>query len=231
MTPKTTSQWRITPNSGIVGLQIKDKVQIPELKGRQCLVQIDAVSLNYRDIALAWGRYPLPITDSFVPCSDSAGQIVAIGSQVTEFQVGDKVCTLFMQDHQDGIVTPKIRESTLGSQRDGVLQQYAIFEETGLVSLPNHLSCVEGFTLPCAAVMAWNCLFGLELKALRKGDFLLTQGTGGVSLFAIQIALAIGATIISTTSTTEKEHKLRQLGTHHVINYKSHPTGERERLH
>ncbi|RFU24882.1 hypothetical protein B7463_g11452, partial [Scytalidium lignicola] len=149
--------------------------------------------------------------------------VVVIGSKVTEFQVGDKVSILFMQDHLDGIITPQIRQSTLGSQRDGVLRQYGIFEETGLVTLPKSLSYIEGSTLPCAAVTAWNCLFGLKSNPLQKGDIVLTQGTGGVSLFAIQFALAIGATVIVTTSTVEKEQKLKALGVCHVINYKSDP--------
>ncbi|KFZ15699.1 hypothetical protein V502_05442 [Pseudogymnoascus sp. VKM F-4520 (FW-2644)] len=221
MPAKRASQWILNPNGGVAGLQIEENVSIPDVTGRQCLVRIEAVSLNYRDIAMAFGRYPLPLTNSFVPCSDGAGQIVAKGTQVTEFQVGDKVCMSFMQDHQDGIVTPKIRQSSLGSQRDGVLRQYGIFEETGLVLLPKSLSFAEGSTLPCAAVTAWNCLFGLESRSLKKGDVLLTQGTGGVSIFAIQFALAIGATVISTTSTSEKEEKLKQLGVHHVLNYKS----------
>lgn len=223
MNAKNTSRWIITPNSGVTGLLIEENVQIPELTGRQCLVRIEAVSLNYRDIAMASGRYPLPLTNSFVPGSDGAGQIITKGPQVTEFQVGDRVCMTFMQDHLDGIITPKIRQSTLGSQRDGVLQQYGIFEESGLVSLPKSLSFAEGSTLPCAAVTAWNCLFGLESRSLGEGDFLLTQGTGGVSIFAIQFALAVGATVISTTSTSEKEEKLKELGVHHVINYNSNP--------
>lgn len=223
MTTRTNSRWMISPNAGIEALQLEDNLPVPELSGKQCLVRIEAVSLNYRDLAMATGRYPWTMARSFVPCSDGSGQIVAVGEEVNEFQVGDKVCMLFMQEHQDGIVTPQIRQSSLGSQRDGVLQRYGVFEETGLVSLPRHLTYIEGSTLPCAAVTAWNCLFGLQAKPLQKGDILLTQGTGGVSLFAIQFGLTVGTTIISTTSSPEKAKRLEALGVHHVINYKDDP--------
>ncbi|OQV01451.1 hypothetical protein CLAIMM_06812 [Cladophialophora immunda] len=221
MPASQTAQWVIVPNKGINALQFQEQVTLPGLEERQCLVRIEAVSLNYRDIAMALGRYPLPLTKSFVACSDGAGEVIGVGSGVSEFKLGDKVCMIFMQDFQEGIVTPRIRQSTLGSQRDGVLRQYGIFEETGLVLLPKNFSYIQGATLPCAALTAWNCLFGLESRALRPGDFLLTQGTGGVSLFAIQFALAIGANVISTTSTAEKAERLKALGVQHVINYAS----------
>lgn len=223
MSNKTFSRWINHPNTGLDGLQLEENIPIPEPIGRQCLVRIRAVSLNYRDLAMATDRYPLPIQSSFVPCSDAAGQIVAVGPDVTDFQVGDDVCMLFMQAHQDGVITPEIRQSTLGSQRDGVLQEFGIFDESGLVHVPNHLTYTAGSTLPCAAVTAWNCLFGLESKHLQPGEVVLTEGTGGVSLFVIQFALAIGATVISTTSSPEKADKLRSLGVHHVINYRSDP--------
>ncbi|KAI1608567.1 alcohol dehydrogenase [Exophiala viscosa] len=219
MTTRRNSRWLIRANAGIDALQFEDNIPIPEISGKQCLIRIEAASLNYRDIAMATDRYIWQVAKSFVPVSDGCGQIIAIGDEVNEFQVGDKVCMSFMQDHQDGIITPPIRASSLGSQRDGVLQHYGIFEETGLVCLPKHLTSVEGSTLPCAAVTAWNCLFGLHGKSLQKGEILLTQGTGGVSLFAIQFALAIGATVISTTSSPEKAKRLKELGVHHVINY------------
>ncbi|KAK4937462.1 hypothetical protein LTR10_021914 [Elasticomyces elasticus] len=223
MTTKINSRWTIRANAGIDALQFEDNIPIPELSGIQCLIRIEAVSLNYRDIAMATDRYIWSVAKSFVPVSDGSGEIVAVGSEVTEFQVGDKVCMLFMQEHQDGIITPQIRASSLGSQRDGVLQRYGVFEEAGLVSLPSHLTCIEGSTLPCAAVTAWNCLFGLQAKPLQKGEILLTQGTGGVSLFAMQFGLAVGATVICTTSSPEKARKLKGLGAHHVINYKDDP--------
>ncbi|OAL32068.1 hypothetical protein AYO20_08006 [Fonsecaea nubica] len=221
MAVRKTAQWVIDPNKGIAGLQLQENVPLPDLGESQCLVRIEAVSLNYRDIAIALGRYTLPLKTNFVACSDGAGEVVAVGSGVKQFKLGNRVCMNFMQDLQDGIVTPEIRQSSLGSQRDGVLRQYGVFEETGLVLMPKDFSYIEGSTLPCAALTAWNCLFGLESRALRPGDFLLTQGTGGVSLFAIQLALAIGAKVIATTSTADKAEKLKALGVQHVINYRS----------
>ena len=225
MTTTTNSRWLIRANAGIEALQLEDDIiPIPDLSGKQCLISIEAVSLNYRDIAMATDRYIWSVAKSFVPVSDGCGEIIAVGEEVSQFQVGDKVCMTFMQDHQDGIITPQIRASSLGSQRDGVLQRYSVFEETGLVSLPKHLTSIQGSTLPCAAVTAWNCLFGLQGKSLQKGEILLTQGTGGVTLFAIQFGLAVGATVISTTSNAGKAERLKELGVHHVINYKDDPT-------
>jgi NADPH:quinone reductase-like Zn-dependent oxidoreductase len=221
MQAQKTSRWTVTPNGGFDGICYQEDVPLTVLGERQCLVRVEAVSLNYRDIAIALGRYPLPVNKPIVACSDAAGQVVSVGAGVTEFQIGDSVCTLFMQDHQDGIITPDIRQSTLGSQRDGVLQKYAVFEETGLVAIPSALSYIEASTLPCAAVTAWNCLFGLQSRALQPGDWVLTQGTGGVSLFAIQFAHAVGAVVIATTSSADKEKKLKALGVRHVINYAS----------
>lgn len=130
-----------------------------------------------------------------------------------------------MLDHQDGIITAKIRPGSLGSQHDGVLRKYGTIEETGFVPLPNNFSFAKGSTLLCAAVTAWDCLFGLESKPLGKGGVLLTQGTGGVLIFAIPFGLAVGATIFSIMSASRKEDILKQLGVHHVLNYKSNPNG------
>jgi NADPH:quinone reductase-like Zn-dependent oxidoreductase len=158
-----------------------------------------------------------------IPCSDGAGVVIASGKNVTQFKEGDKVCTLFNQLHQAGPCTPKVAMTGLGGPVDGTLRRHAVFPEHGLVRSPTTLSLVEASTLPCAPLTAWNCLFGLESKAVKPGDIVLTQGTGGVSLSAIQFALAAGATVIATTSSNEKAEKLQKLGVHHVINYKSTP--------
>ena len=126
---------------------------------------------------------------------------------------------LFVQDNQDGAVTPQVRQSMLGSQRDGVLQKNAVFDESGLVTLPDNTSSVEASTLPCAAVTGWNCPFGVKDRAIQAGEILPTQGTGGVSLFATQFAIALGATVLSSTSSVEKENYLKFLGVSHVSNY------------
>lgn len=155
-----------------------------------------------------------------VPGSDGAGTVIAVGKRVTRFAQGDNVCTILNQGHLSGSVTPQILQTSLGGSLDGTLRQYGVFEESGLVRMPSTLDFREASTLPCAAVTAWNALYGLNGRPLKAGDTVLTLGTGGVSLFAVQFAVVAGATVIATTSSKEKGERLRKLGAHHVINYK-----------
>ena len=147
-----------------------------------------------------------------VPGSDGAGRVTATGSRVSRFKIGDRVCTTLNQGHISGSLTPSVAQTSLGGSLDGTLQQYGGFSEEGLVSMPSSLSFREASTLPCAGVTAWNALYGLAGRSLRPGDTVLTLGTGGVSLFAVQFAAAAGATIISTTSSAAKGAKLKELG-------------------
>lgn len=140
-----------------------------------------------------------------------------MGSDVIRFQKGDKVIPAFYQDFFHG-PAPDIPNKGLGGSADGVFRKVGVFNEQGLVSMPQNLSYLEAATLPCAAVTAWNGLNGLE--ALKPGDCVLVQGTGGVSMFALQFAIAAGATVIATTSSDSKAAKLKDLGAHHVINYR-----------
>ncbi len=158
-----------------------------------------------------------------MPCSDASGEVLATGRRVTRFKKGDQVTTLFNQGHIAGPLTPSAVSTGLGGALPGTLRQYGVFEEDGLVTKPKTLSAEEASTLSCAALTAWNALYGLQSKALKPGDVVLTQGTGGVSLFAVQFAVAAGATVIATTSSEEKAKKLKDLGAHHIINYKSNP--------
>ncbi|KIW15141.1 hypothetical protein PV08_05186 [Exophiala spinifera] len=223
--PTVTSRWVIRPtkDNGFDSLQYQDSVPIPPLGSHDCLVRFEAAALNYRDVAILQGNYPWAVREDVVPVSDGAGTVIATGQDVSEFQVGDKVCTLFHQGWQEGLLTPKKRVTTLGTYLDGVLRQYGIFPGKGLVPIPRHLTIFEAATLPCAAVTAWNALYGLPGRALQRGQAVLIQGTGGVSLFAMQFALGAGATVIATTSSSAKEEKLRAMGAHHVINYKDNP--------
>ena len=182
------------------------------------------------------GTYPQPNEIPVVPLSDGAGEVVEVGSKVRQFGKGDRVSTLFQQRSLYGPMTIDAYSSGLGGVLDGTLRQYAVFPETGLVRSPRNLTDVEAATLPCAAVTAWNCLYGL--KQLKPGDVVLTQGTGGVSIFALQVrnfslqmwtsprltrlqfAKAAGATVIATTSSAEKAETLKKLGADHVINYR-----------
>ncbi|KAJ0162024.1 Zinc-type alcohol dehydrogenase-like protein, partial [Colletotrichum tanaceti] len=169
------------------------------------------------------GLYPFPVSFPRIPASDGAGRVVAVGPRVTQLKEGDDVATLFNQAHQANPITQAALHSGLGGAVDGTLRQYAVLPEHGLVRSPRTLTPVEAATLPCAPLTAWNALYGLESKALRPGDVVLTQGTGGVSLAAVQFAVAAGATVIATTSSAAKGERLKQLGAHHVINYKETP--------
>lgn len=220
MSPSTGKAWASAHGSGIEGLTLDSSAPIPALESDSCLIKIEAVSLNYRDIARAKALYPSPSTDTIVPCSDAAGTIVAIGPNVTEFAVGDKVCNTFFLDYVSGFLTPKQKLSNLGAMNDGVLREYVVFPKRAVVKAPKNLNMIEASTLPCAALTAWNALFGLEGRKLQKGQTVLTQGTGGVSMFAIQFALATGAEVIATTGSKDKEAKLKAMGVKNVINYR-----------
>lgn len=131
--------------------------------------------------------YPFPQVDGVVPASDGAGEVVAVGSKVTRFQEGDRVVTLFNQEHQGGSLDQQTVKSGVGGVVDGTLRQYGSYHELGLVKAPENLNWFEASTLTCAALTAWNALYGLEGKMVKPGDYVLTQGTGGVSVFAIQV--------------------------------------------
>lgn len=174
-------------------------------------------------VHFAQGKYPFPVKTPVVPASDAAGTVIATGKKAQRFKPGNKVCTLFNQSHLAGSPNLQTISSGLGGALDGTLRQYGVFDEAGLVSMPNNLTMVEASTLSCAALTAWNALYGLTGKELKPGETVLTQGTGGVSIFALQFARAAGATVIATTGSAAKADKLKRLGAHHVINYKENP--------
>lgn len=217
--PKTTQQWRVAKATGFDGLELSE-VNVPEVGDSQCLVKIQGTSLNYRDLVIAKGKYTLPVTEGVVPGSDGAGTIVAVGKNVSRFKPGDRVVTLFNQQHIGGPLDMNAFTSGLGGAIDGTMRSYAAFNEQGLVALPKSLNFLEGSTLTCAGLTAWNALFGLEGRKLVPGQWVLTQGTGGVSIFAVQFAKAAGAKVIATTSSDEKAKLLKDLGADHIINYR-----------
>jgi NADPH:quinone reductase-like Zn-dependent oxidoreductase len=182
-------------------------------------VRFHAASLNYRDLMVALGHYNPKMQLPRVLGSDAAGEVLAVGIKVTRFQPGDRVVSLFFQDWLNGEIQPLTPKSALGGPIDGVFATERILPETGLVSIPAHLSFEEASTLPCAALTAWNAL--VEQGNLHAGQTVLVQGTGGVSLFALEIAKMHGATVILTSSSDEKLDRARRLGATHVINYKS----------
>lgn len=220
--PKTTKAWVVTDvhKESFDGLKQHSDVAVPELGDHDVLVKIEAVSLNFRDLAIPKGLYPFAMKTPVIAGSDSAGTIVAVGPKVTDFAAGSRVCTLFNQLHQENPITPEAVGSGLGGAIDGTLRQYAVFPDHGLVHAPASLNAVEASTLTCAPLTAWNALYGLGSKAVKTGDWVLTQGTGGVSLAAIQFAAAAGATVVATTSSETKADILKKLGASHVINYK-----------
>ncbi|KAB8212051.1 hypothetical protein BDV34DRAFT_208532 [Aspergillus parasiticus] len=200
---------------------VLQEASILKLGDKDILLRFHAASLNYRDLLI--GQYPFPVKNSVVPLGDGAGVVQAIGPQVTRFQVGDSVIPIFHQGHLAGSLDAKSIKTGLGSSLDGTLRPYGAFDEERLVKLPGNLSFIEDATLPCAALTAWSALYGLQGKAVAQGDIVLTQGTGGVSLFALQFAKASGAKVIATTSSKEKADLLKQLGADEVINYKECP--------
>ncbi|OCK83675.1 alcohol dehydrogenase [Lepidopterella palustris CBS 459.81] len=223
MAPQTTRQWSIEGKDGFDSLKLTEKAPIPKLGDKDVLVKVHAVSLNYRDLIIAKGIYPFPVRDGIIPASDGAGTVEAVGSNVTRFKPGDKVVTLFNQAHLGGSLDAQSLATGLGGAMNGTLREYGTFDEQGLVHMPKNLDFNEASTLTCAALTAWNSLYGLPSRALKPGDVVLTQGTGGVSIFAVQFAKAAGATVIATTSSTKKADTLKKLGADHVINYKDEP--------
>jgi len=205
---------------GLEGLK-KCELPIPAPAQGQVLVEVRAASLNYRDLLMVKGLYdsrmPLPL----IPLSDGAGDVVEVGPGVTKVKVGDRVAGSFFQSWIDGPVSrEKIRES-LGGPRPGMLASHAVLEEAGAIPIPKSLTFQEAATLPCAGVTAWNALFGGS--QLRPGDVVLVQGTGGVSVTALQLAVAAGAKVIATSSSDEKLERVKALGAFATINYKETP--------
>ncbi|KAJ5509380.1 Polyketide synthase enoylreductase [Penicillium freii] len=221
MSPSTMKQWVVEDmEHDFDGLVYKDAA-VPKVGENEVLVKFQAASLNYRDLTIPKGFYPFPLSIPVVPGSDGAGEVIEVGSKVIEFKKGDHVATLFNQGHQYGDVDISATGTGLGGVIDGVLREYGVFNEQGLVKAPKNLDAREASTLSCAALTSWNALYGL--KPLKPGQVVLVQGTGGVSMFGLQFAKAAGATVIATTSSAEKAEKLKKLGADHVINYKTEP--------
>ncbi|KAI1264623.1 hypothetical protein F5Y18DRAFT_75418 [Xylariaceae sp. FL1019] len=217
--PTSMKQWSITgTGKGFEGLELVDS-EVPKPGEKEVLVKLHAASLNYRDLIIPKGQYPFPTEFPVVAGSDGAGEIVAVGSKVTKWKQGDKVVTLFNQGHQFGPVDIAATTTGLGGKLDGTLRPYGVFSETGVVRAPSNLNHNEAATLTCAALTSWNALYGL--KALKPGQSVLVQGTGGVSLFALQFAKSAGAIVVATTSSDEKSEMLKKMGADHVLNYKT----------
>lgn len=187
---------------------------IPSPGAGEVLVQVRASSLNFRDKIILDGWYPAPVPPGRVPLSDAAGDVVAVGAGVTRFKTGDRVINSFFPNWFGGSFSAMPEAYVV--DRDGWLTEYKVISVEALVSMPEHLTFEEAATLPCAAVTAWSALAGV-----KAGETVLTQGMGGVSVFAVQLAKAFGARVIATTSSPEKALRLRELGADEVIDYRT----------
>jgi NADPH:quinone reductase-like Zn-dependent oxidoreductase len=187
-----------------------------------------AASLNYRDLMMIKGTYNPRLKMPLVPFSDGAGEVVEVGSEVTKWKVGDRVCSIFMQGWLGGGIDAAKARTALGGDTNGVLREYAAFDENGLVRTPDHLTDEEAATLPCAAVTAHNAL--MVSGSIKPDDAVLLQGTGGVSIFALQFASVIGCRTIITSSDDEKLRLAKELGATDLINYKETPDWDKKVL-
>jgi len=199
------------------------EAEVPRPGRGQVLVRMHAASLNYRDLMIATGRSARgALLPDLVPLSDGAGEAVELGPEVTGVAVGDRVAACFMQTWLGGEISPDDAASSLGGAIHGVLAEYRLFDQQGLVKMPEHLSYEDGATLPCAAVTAWNALFHGP-RPLTVGQSVLVLGTGGVSVFALQFARAAGARVMATSSSDAKLARAKALGADDGVNYREHP--------
>lgn len=183
----------------------------------QLVLRMSAASLNYRDWLVINGTYNPRLKLPLVPCSDGVGEIIAVGAGVQHHRVGERVCPVFAQGWLTGPPDRSALDTALGAPLDGTLAQSMVVPEQAVVVPPRHLSDAEAACLPCAAVTAWRALF--TLGGLSPGDVVLTQGTGGVSLFALQFAKLAGARVIATSKSDAKLARAAELGADHTINY------------
>ena len=216
--------YRIHDFAGLEAFR-REELPTPKPGPGQVLVRIHATSLNYRDLLVAKGLYSRNLPLPLVPLSDGAGEVVEVGPGVTRVKPGDRVAPIFMQAWIEGGPTEEKAKSALGGAIDGVLAEFVVLGQDRLVPVPDHLSFEEAATLPCAAVTAWHALFGEG--SIKPGDTVLVQGTGGVSLFALQFARMAGARVIATSSSDEKLERVRELGASDGINYKTTPDWDR----
>lgn len=194
---------------------------MPQPQRQEILIRVLATALNHRDVEIARGTYhtsfPLPL----VPVSDGVGEVVAIGADVTRFKVGDRVCSTFWQRWVGGAFDMAEPSYQLGGPLDGLLTEYAALDEQAAVLAPMNLSDVEAATLPCAGVTAWHAL--VTEGSIKAGETVLVLGTGGVSLFALQFAVASGGRVVVTSSSDAKLERAKALGAFAGVNYRTRP--------
>jgi NADPH:quinone reductase-like Zn-dependent oxidoreductase len=214
--------WQI-PSFGVDSLEFVER-PAPVPGPGEVLVDIRAASLNFRDLLMVKGEYNPKLKLPRIPCSDGAGEVVAVGDGATAFNPGDRVAGIFMQNWLEGPLTAAKARGALGGDIDGTLAGQIVLKEQGLVRIPDHLSFEEAATLPCAAVTAWNALAAGEVK---PGGTVLILGTGGVSIFALQFARMAGARVLGVSSSDEKLERARALGLDAGLNYRTAPDWDR----
>lgn len=206
---------------GLDNLRIEE-LPTPAAGPGEVLVRLRAASLNYRDTLTVVGGYgSRQKQERLIPLGDGAGEVAEVGPGVHSWRRGDRVIACFMPNWQGGEMSEDKSAASLGGSIDGCAVEYRVLPATGLARTPEHLSDIEAATLPCAALTAWSAL--ISQGRIGPGDTVLTQGTGGVSLFALQFAKLAGARVIATSSTTERLRRLRELGADEVINYREEP--------
>jgi NADPH:quinone reductase-like Zn-dependent oxidoreductase len=194
----------------------------PEPKAGEVLVRIRAASLNHRDLYVLQGQG----REGLVPVSDGAGEVVSVGGGVTDFKAGDRVATTFFERWDSGSPTPPAVSSARGGDTPGVLAEFITSRAEALVRIPDHLSFEEAATLPCAGLTAWNGLF--KHGRLQAGQYVLLEGTGGVSIFGLQFAAAAGARPVITSSSDAKLERAKTLGAAATVNYRTHAEWQNE---
>jgi NADPH:quinone reductase-like Zn-dependent oxidoreductase len=219
--------YEIVSDGGVDTLALNERPS-PEPGKGEILVRVRASSINYRDLSTIEDPVSRGIAYPRIPNSDGAGEVIAVGDGVIGFKTGDRVAGCFFQNWSDGRISASAMASALGGAIDGVLAEKAVLSEAGAVHLPAHMSFEEAATLPCAGLTAWNCL--LEQGGLKAGNTALFLGTGGVSIYGLQIAKMIGARAIITSSSDEKLERARALGADELINYRRTPDWETQVL-
>lgn len=212
--------WRFLEGFGLQNLRLVDLPE-PTPGPGQAVVRVRACSLNFRDLLVAKGSYGRAVKAPLTPLSDGAGEVTSVGPGVTRVKPGNRVCGIFMQSWIEGELNDAKAASAMGGAIDGMLAEQVCLSADGLTPIPEHLSFEQAATLPCAAVTAWNALF--VSGNLKPGETVLVQGTGGVSIFALQFAKSAGAKVIATSSSDAKLERLRGLGADATINYSTTP--------
>ena len=212
--------WRLESFDGLEALRLGEEADPAPQRG-EVLVRVRAVALNFRDLAIVRGRYPRKAIPGLIPASDAAGEIIAVGEGVTSFTIGDRVIGAFHPRWFGGEMPSTIAADSYGAESDGWLCALKAVSQEAVVRLPDGLSWEEGATLPCAGLTAWTALTGPV--PIRAGHSVLVQGSGGVSIFALQLARAVGATVIATTSSPAKAERLKGMGAAAVVNYAEEP--------